>query len=251
MPIKELLTLHGKVALVQGGSRGIGEAIVRRLSAAGASVAFTYVNSAQKAETIVTSLKSEGRNALAIKADAASEAQIKDAVRETVAAFGALDILVNNSGILLLGPLQEFTVEDFDRTLAVNVRSVFIASQAAARHMKHGGRIINIGSVNADRVPFPGGSAYAMSKSALVGLTKGLARDLGPLGITVNNVQPGPVDTDMNPASGEFARSLLEIMAVDRYGTADEVAALVLHVAGPEAGYITGASLMIDGGFSA
>lgn len=243
--------LNGKVALVQGGSRGIGEAIVRRLAAQGASVAFTYVNSAEKAQALATTLNQNGGKVLAIRADAASEAQINAAVNHTVEAFGGLDILVNNSGVLLLGPVEEISLEDFDRTLAINVRSVFIASQAAARHMKAGGRIINIGSVNADRVPFAGGSVYAMSKSALVGLVKGMARDLGPRGITVNNVQPGPIDTDMNPASGEFAESLLKLMALDRYGRAEEVAALVAHIAGPEAGYITGASLTIDGGFGA
>ena len=249
MQVDQLLT--GKVALVQGGSRGIGEAIVRRLAAQGASVAFTYVNSAEKAQALATTLNQNGGKVLAIRADAASEAQIHAAVNHTVEVFGGLDILVNNSGVLLLGPVEEISLEDFDRTLAINVRSVFIASQAAARHMKAGGRIINIGSVNADRVPFAGGSVYAMSKSALVGLVKGMARDLGPRGITVNNVQPGPIDTDMNPASGDFAESLLKLMALDRYGRAEEVAALVAHIAGPEAGYITGASLTIDGGFGA
>jgi len=249
MQVDQLLT--GKVALVQGGSRGIGEAIVRRLAAQGASVAFTYVNSEEKAQALAATLNQNGGKALAIRADAASEAQINAAVNHTVEAFGGLDILVNNSGVLLLGPVDEISLEDFDRTLAINVRSVFIASQAAARHMKAGGRIINIGSVNADRVPFAGGSVYAMSKSALVGLVKGMARDLGPRGITVNNVQPGPIDTDMNPASGDFAESLLKLMALDRYGRVEEVAALVAHIAGPEAGYITGASLTIDGGFGA
>ncbi|WP_225773708.1 3-oxoacyl-ACP reductase family protein [Pseudomonas sp. Marseille-Q5115] len=249
MQVDQLFT--GKVALVQGGSRGIGEAIVRRLASQGASVAFTYVNSADKAQALAATLNQNGGKVLAIRADAASEAQIHAAVNHTVEAFGGLDILVNNSGVLLLGPVEEISLEDFDRTLAINVRSVFIASQAAARHMKAGGRIINIGSVNADRVPFAGGSVYAMSKSALVGLVKGMARDLGPRGITVNNVQPGPIDTDMNPASGDFAQSLLKLMALDRYGRAEEVAALVAHIAGPEAGYITGASLTIDGGFGA
>lgn len=249
MQVDQLLT--GKVALVQGGSRGIGEAIVRRLAAQGASVAFTYVNSEEKAQALAATLNQNGGKALAIRADAASEAQINAAVDHTLEAFGGLDVLVNNSGVLLLGPVDEISLEDFDRTLAINVRSVFIASQAAARHMKAGGRIINIGSVNADRVPFAGGSVYAMSKSALVGLVKGMARDLGPRGITVNNVQPGPIDTDMNPASGDFAESLLKLMALDRYGRAEEVAALVAHIAGPEAGYITGASLTIDGGFGA
>lgn len=150
-----------------------------------------------------------------------------------------------------MAPLDEFKLEDFDQTLAINVRSVFIATQEAARHMGEGGRIINIGSTNAERMPFAGGGPYAMSKAALVGLTKGLARDLGPRGITINNVQPGPVDTDMNPADGAFAESLLDLMAVRRYGRAEEIAGFVAYLAGPEAAYITGASLSIDGGFSA
>lgn len=244
-------TLNGKVALIQGGSRGIGAAIVRRLAAEGAAVAFTYVSSAAKSEELQHSITAAGGKALAIKADSADADAIRNAVNATVDAFGGLDILVNNAGILAMGPLDEFKLEDFDRTLAVNVRSVFIATQKAARHMKEGGRVINIGSTNADRMPFAGGAAYAMSKSALVGLTKGLARDLGPRGITVNNVQPGPVDTDMNPADSAFADSLLSLMAIGRYGHVDEIASFVTYLAGPEAAYITGASLTIDGGFGA
>lgn len=243
--------LTGKVALVQGGSRGIGAAIVKRLAEQGAAVAFTFVSSEDKARALQDSITTAGGKALAIKADSASEQDIRGAVDSTVKAFGGLDILVNNAGVLAIAPLEDFKLEDFDRTLAINVRSVFIATQAAAVHMKEGGRIINIGSTNADRMPFAGGGVYAMSKSALVGLTKGLARDLGPRGITVNNVQPGPVDTDMNPASGDFAETLLGLMAVPRYGKADEIAAMVAYLAGPEAGYVTGASLTIDGGFGA
>jgi len=244
-------TLNGKVALIQGGSRGIGAAIVTRLAAQGAAVAFTYVSSDAKAKALQDSVIAGGGKALAIKADSADAAAIRQAVDSTVEAFGRLDILVNNAGVLAMGPLEDFKLEDFDRTLAVNVRSVFIATQEAARHMGEGGRIINIGSTNAERMPFAGGAAYAMSKSALVGLTKGLARDLGPRGITVNNVQPGPVDTDMNPADSEFAESLLGLMASGRYGRVEEIASFVAYLAGPEAGYITGASLTIDGGFSA
>ncbi|WP_332761725.1 3-oxoacyl-ACP reductase family protein [Pseudomonas koreensis] len=243
--------LSGKVALIQGGSRGIGAAIVNRLAAEGAAVAFTYVSSAAKAEELQNSITANGGKALAIKADSADAAAIRDAVSATVEAFGRLDILVNNAGVLAIAPLEDFSLEDFDRTLAINVRSVFIASQEAAKHMGEGARIINIGSTNADRMPFGGGGVYAMSKSALVGLTKGLARDLGPRGITINNVQPGPVDTDMNPAHGDFAESLIPLMAVGRYGTAAEIAGFVAYLAGPEAGYITGASLTIDGGFGA
>ena len=244
-------SLQGKVALIQGGSRGIGAAIVKRLAAGGAAVAFTYVSSAAKAEQLQSSLIASGSQALAIYADSADAQAIRVAVDSTVKAFGRLDILVNNAGVLAVGPLEDFSLEDFDRTLAINVRSVFIATQAAARYMTEGGRIINIGSTNAERMPFAGGGPYAMSKSALVGLTKGLARDLGPRGITINTVQPGPVDTDMNPATGDFAESLIPLMAIGRYGKADEIASFVAYLAGPESGYITGASLTADGGFSA
>ncbi|WP_414158655.1 3-oxoacyl-ACP reductase family protein [Pseudomonas sp. BNK-45] len=243
--------LSGKVALIQGGSRGIGAAIVERLAAEGASVAFTYVSSASKAQALQDSILAKGGKALAIQADSADAEAIREAVQRTIQAFGGLDILVNNAGVLAMAPLDEFKLEDFDQTLAINIRSVFIATQEAARHMGEGGRIINIGSTNAERMPFAGGGPYAMSKAALVGLTKGLARDLGPRGITINNVQPGPVDTDMNPADGAFAESLLDLMAVRRYGRAEEIAGFVAYLAGPEAAYITGASLSIDGGFSA
>ena len=244
-------SLQGKVALVQGGSRGIGAAIVKRLAAGGAAVAFTYVSSSAKAQELQNSLIASGSKALAIQADSADAQEIRAAVDSTVKAFGRLDILVNNAGVLAVGPLEDFSLEDFDRTLAINVRSVFVATQAAASYMTEGGRIINIGSTNAERMPFAGGGPYAMSKSALVGLTKGLARDLGPRGITINTVQPGPVDTDMNPATGDFAESLIPLMAIGRYGKADEIASFVAYLAGPESGYITGASLTADGGFSA
>ncbi|MDR6396249.1 3-oxoacyl-ACP reductase family protein [Herbaspirillum seropedicae] len=244
-------TLVSKVAFVQGGSRGIGAAIVQRLAAEGATVAFTYVSSPDKAQALVSSVQAKGGRALAIQADSADAAALQQAIRLAAETFGRLDILVNNAGVLAMGPLDQFKLEDLDRTLAVNVRSVFVATQEAARYMGEDGRVISIGSTNADRIPFAGGAVYAMSKSALVGLTKGLARDLGPRGITVNNVQPGPVDTDMNPASGDFAASLTGLMALPRYGKAEEIASFVAYLAGPESGYITGANLMIDGGFSA
>ncbi|MFB4394733.1 MULTISPECIES: 3-oxoacyl-ACP reductase family protein [unclassified Pseudomonas] len=244
-------SLAGKVALVQGGSRGIGAAIVRRLAREGAQVAFTYVSSASAAQALAEEINATGARALALHADSADASAVQQVVEDTVKAFGRLDILVNNAGVLAVAPVAEFDLGDFDRLLAVNVRSVFVASQAAARHMGQGGRIINIGSTNAERMPFAGGAPYAMSKSALVGLTRGMARDLGPHGITVNNVQPGPVDTDMNPASGDFADSLIPLMAIGRYGHADEIASFVAYLAGPEAGYITGASLTADGGFAA
>ncbi|HCH53485.1 MULTISPECIES: 3-oxoacyl-ACP reductase family protein [Aeromonas] len=243
--------LSGQVAFVQGGSRGIGAAIVKRLARDGAAVAFTYVSSASKAEELVATITAAGGKALAIRADSADAVAVQHAIRQSVTRFGRLDILVNNAGVLVWGHLEELTLDALDRTLAVNIRSVFVACQEAAHHMGKGGRIINIGSTNADRIPMAGGSVYAMSKSALVGLTKGMARDLGPRGITVNNVQPGPVDTDMNPADGESAEQLKGMMALARYGKDDEIASFVAYLAGPEAGYVTGASLTIDGGFSA
>ena len=173
------------------------------------------------------------------------------AVEQAAHEFGGLDILVNNAGVALMAPVEAFSLGDFDRTFAVNVRAVFVATQAAVKHMTAGGRVINIGSCNADRMPFAGGAAYAMSKAALVGLVKGLSRDLGPRGITVNNVAPGPIDTDMNPADGAFAETLKTFMAVPRYGAVDEVAAMVAYLASPDAGFVTGASLALDGGFTA
>ncbi|ATM76616.1 3-oxoacyl-[acyl-carrier-protein] reductase FabG [Serratia fonticola] len=249
MSVTQLLS--GRVAFVQGGSRGIGAAIVKRLAREGATVAFTYVSSSDKADEVVEAITTAGGQAIAIRADSADAEALQLAIRQTVNSFGKLDILVNNAGVLAMGSLAELSLADLDRTLAVNVRSVFVASQEAARHMNDNGRIINIGSTNAERMPFAGGAIYAMSKSALVGLTKGMARDLGSRGITVNNVQPGPVDTDMNPADGDFAELLKPMMAVGRYGKDEEIASFVAYLAGPEAGYITGASLTIDGGFSA
>lgn len=248
-----LKSLHGKFAFVQGGARGIGAAIVKRLAHEGASVAFTYISSSStnKAEAIVAEITVKGGKAIAIQADSADAVTLQRAIRQAVEHFGSLDILVNNAGVLAWASTEEFALQDLDRTLAVNIRGVFVASQEAARHMSKGGRIINIGSVNAERIPIIGGAVYAMSKSALVGLTKGMARDLGPRCITVNNVQPGPVDTDMNPADTDSAEQLKKLMALHRYGKAEEIASFVAYLAGPEAGYITGASLTIDGGFSA
>ena len=243
--------IDGKIAFVQGGSRGIGAAIAKRLAADGATVVLTYSSSADKAAQLVAEIEAAGGKAQAVKADSADASALKAAIRNAAKAHGRIDILVNNAGVLAIAPLEDFTLEDFDRTLAINVRSVFVATQEAARHMGQGGRVITIGSTNAERMPFGGGAAYAMSKSALVGLTKGMARDLGARGITVNNVQPGPVDTDMNPDSGDFAGALKAMMALPRYGKVEEIAGFVSYLAGPEAGYITGASLTIDGGFSA
>lgn len=245
--------LAGKVALIQGGSRGIGAAIAKRLARDGATVALTYASSPDKAQEVVKEIEAAGGRALAIKADSTDAAQIKAAVQQTADTFGKIDILVNNAGVLALGNVAEaeISLEDIDRTLAVNVRGVIVASQAVVKHMDRGGRIITIGSTNSDRMPFQGGSIYAMSKSAIVGLTKGLARDLGPLGITVNNIQPGPIDTEMNPDNSDFSQVMKGLMALPRYGTVEEVASFASYLAGPEAAYITGASLLIDGGFSA
>jgi 3-oxoacyl-[acyl-carrier protein] reductase len=244
--------LEGKRALVTGGGRGIGAAIVRRLAREGADVALTYVGNSDRADQTVQAAQAFGARALAIQADSADAKAVVAAVERTVQELGGLDILVNNAGIAVIAPLDDYRLEDLDRTLAVNVRAVFIATQTAVKHMRTGGRVINVGSCNAERMPFAGGGVYAMSKAALVGLVKGLARDLGPRGITVNNVQPGPTDTDMNPANSEFAEMLLtRVMALPRYASADEIAAMVAYLAGPEAGFVTGASLTIDGGFTA
>ena len=242
--------LTAKVALVTGGSRGIGAAIAMRLAHDGAAVAITYASAQQKADEVVAAITAAGGQALAWRADSADVAAVKSAVVETVRAFGRLDVLVNNAGIAVIAPLEAFSLDDFDRMVAVNIRGVFAAIQEASRHMDAGGRIITIGSVNADRMPFQGGSVYAMTKAAVAGLTRGLARDLGPRGITVNTVQPGPVDTDMNPAQGPFAESLKSLMALGRYGQGDEIAGPVAYLASPEAGFVTGASLTIDGGFA-
>ncbi|MEX2300756.1 MAG: 3-oxoacyl-ACP reductase family protein [Bryobacterales bacterium] len=244
-------SLTGKVALVTGASRGIGAAIAKRLAREGAAVAITYAGSQQKAQEVVSAIEAAGGKGLAIQADSADAEAVRSAVRETVQILGRLDVLVSNAGIAKIAPVEEYSLEDFDRMVAVNVRGVFVAAQEASRHMEQGGRIITIGSVNADRMPFTGGSVYAMTKAAVAGLVRGLARDLGPRGITVNNVQPGPVDTDMNPADGPSAEFLKGLLAVGRYGQGDEIAAMVAYLAGPEAGYVTGASLTIDGGFAA
>jgi 3-oxoacyl-[acyl-carrier protein] reductase len=244
-------TLTGKVAMVTGASRGIGAAIAKRLAQDGAAVAMTYLGAQTKADDVVRTIESAGGRAVAIRADSADADAVKQAVAETVRSLGRLDVLVNNAGVVVVSPLDKFALDDFDRMIAVNVRGVFVAAQEAARHMVNGGRIITIGSVNADRMPFEGGGVYAMTKAAVAGLTRGLARDLGPRGITVNNVQPGPVDTDMNPANGPFAETLKSFMALKRYGQGAEIAGLVSYLAGSEAGFITGASLTIDGGFSA
>jgi len=241
----------GKTAFVTGGSRGIGAAIVRRLAAGGAAVAFTYQQSSAGADALAAEINAAGGRAIAIKADAADADALTAAVDATAQRFGAVDILVNNAGVLALGDVAEFSLDDFDRTLQVNVRAVFVAIKASLKHMGTGGRIINIGSTNSGRMPFAGGGVYAMSKSALLGLVQGFSRDLGPRGITINNVQPGPVNTDMNPEQSDFAAVMHDLMAIRRHGNADEIAGMVAYLASPEAAFVTGASLNIDGGFAA
>ncbi|MDZ8031886.1 MAG: 3-oxoacyl-ACP reductase family protein [Nostoc sp. DedQUE08] len=243
--------LTGKVALVTGGSRGLGAAIAKRLAQDGAAVALTYTSSPQKADEVVQAIETAGGQALAIRADSANAEAVKNAVTETVKAFGRLDILVNNAGIATLATIDEFSLDDFDRIIAVNIKGVFVATQEAVRHIGEGGRIIMIGSVNSDIMPFAGGSVYALTKGAIASFTRGLARDLGPRNITVNNIQPGPVDTDMNPAEGSFADTMRSMTALQRYGRSEEVADMVSYLASAEAGFVTGASLNIDGGFTA
>ncbi len=242
--------LNNKVALVTGASRGIGAAIAKRLAADGASVAITYSASPEKANAVVDSIVAAGGKAVAIQADSADMEAVKRAVRTTVETFGRIDILVNNAGVAPMAPIGEFPEEEFERALSINVRAVFTATKEAVRHMGEGGRVIMIGSVNSDFVPFPQGSVYALTKGAVAGFTHGLARDLGPRGITVNNVQPGPINTDMNPADGAFSETLKGYLAIGRYGRGDEIAALVSHLAGPEGAFITGAHIKIDGGFT-
>lgn len=236
--------------MVTGASRGIGAEIVRRLSADGAAVAFTYGTSGADAEKVVADVEANGGTAVAIQADSGDLEQVAMAIDETVAKLGGLDILVNNAGVAYMGDVESFTMEQFDRLVAINVKGVFAAIQRALPHLGTNGRIINIGSINADRVPGPGLSIYAMSKAAVAGLTRGLARDLGPRGITVNNIAPGPIATDMNPDTGEFADSLKQVMALGHYGHPRDIASAVSYLAGPESGFVTGATWNVDGGFT-
>ena len=243
--------LAGKVALVTGGSRGIGAAIAKRLAAEGASVALTYSKGAEAAASVVEAIEHDGGKAVAIQADAADADAVRNAVETTVQTFGRLDVLVNNAGTVIPMPVEETTLADFDRVFAVNVRGTFVATQAALKHIKSGGRIIMIGSCLGERVFFPGMAPYSATKGAIKMFTQGLARELGARGVTVNNVQPGPIDTDLNPASGEWAAGQKAAVPLDRYGHTDEVAALVAFVAGPESSYINGANLTVDGGINA
>ncbi|WP_404189218.1 3-oxoacyl-ACP reductase family protein [Streptomyces tauricus] len=243
--------LGGTVALVTGGSRGIGAAIAVRLAEEGADVAFTYVRDKEAADLVAARIRALGRRALVLRADSADAGEAAGAVDRAVEEFGGLDILVNNAGVGLIGPLETLSLADIDRVLAVNVRGVFLTSQAAAGRMGRGGRIITIGSCMTQRVPGGGSTLYSTGKSALIGLTKALARELGERGITVNIVHPGPVDTDMNPADGAYAAGQSAFTAVGRFGTAAEVASAVAYLAGGEAGYVTGAEFSVDGGHAA
>ena len=243
--------LEGKIALVTGGSRGIGAAIAKRLAADGAKVAITYTKGADAAASVVKAIERAGGKAIAIQADAADADAGKAAVEKTVATFGRLDVLVNNAGTAIPKAFVETTLEEMDRVLDINVRGVFVATQAALKHMSEGGRIITIGSAVGERAVAPGLVPYAATKGAVKMFTQALSREVGSRGITVNNVQPGPIDTDLNPASGDWAVPQKAATALDRYGLVDEIAAMVAFVAGPEASYITGANLTVDGGMNA
>ena len=242
--------LSGRRVLVTGGSRGIGAAIVCRLAADGAEVAFTFSSSTTAAESVRAAVADEGGVAFAIAADSADPTEVAIAVQSAVASLGGLDVLVNNVGVGYIAPIESFTQDRFDRMVAINLGGTFAYIRNALAHLGAGGRIINIGSINAERVQSPGLAVYAMTKGAIASLTRGLARDLGPRGITVNNVQPGPVATSANPEEGEHADWSRAIMALGRYGTTDEVASVVSFLAGPASAYVTGANWNVDGGFA-
>jgi 3-oxoacyl-[acyl-carrier protein] reductase len=243
--------LANKVALVTGGSRGIGAAVAKRLAADGANVAITYAKDAKAASTVVKAIERAGQKAIAIQADAIDADAVAAAVEKTVATFGRLDVLVNNAGTAIPKKFEEATLEELDRVIDINVRGVFVTTQAALKHMNDGGRIIMIGSSVGERVMVPGLVPYSATKGAVKIFTQGLSREVGSRGITVNNVQPGPIDTDLNPAAGDWAAPQKAGTALDRYGRVDEVASLVAFVAGPESSYITGANLTVDGGMNA
>jgi len=244
-------TLEGKNALVTGGSRGIGAAIAKRLAAEGAYVAITYAKDKEAAASVVKAIEGRGQKAVAIQADAADPKAVRGAVEKTVAELGGLDVLVNNAGTAIPKTFEDTPQEELDRVIDVNVRGVFAATQAALKHLKSGGRIITIGSCVGERLLTPGLVPYSATKGAVKMSTQGLSREVGSRGITVNNIQPGPIDTDLNPAAGDWAEPQKANTALNRYGTVEEVASLVAFVASPEASYITGANLTVDGGTNA
>jgi 3-oxoacyl-[acyl-carrier protein] reductase len=243
--------LSGKVALVTGGSRSIGAAIAKRLATDGASVAITYTKGADAAASVIKEIERAGGKAIAIQADAADADAVKAAVEKTVATFGRLDVLVNNAGTAIPKPFEEATLEEMNRVIDINLRGVFAATQAGLKHMREGGRIIMIGSAVGERVLVPGLVPYAATKGAVKIFTQGLAREVGSRGITVNNVQPGPIDTDLNPATSDWAVPQKAVTALNRFGHVNDIAAMVAFVAGPEASYVTGANLTVDGGMNA
>jgi 3-oxoacyl-[acyl-carrier protein] reductase len=242
--------LAGKVAIVTGGSRGIGAAIAKRLARDGASVAITYSKGEEAAAALVKAIESEGGKAIAIRADATDAKAVQDAVEKAFTTFGRLDVLVNNAGTCIPEPVAETSLENFDRVFAINVRGMFVATQAALKHLKSGGRIINIGSCVGESIGFGGMAPYSATKGAVKMFTQGLARELGSLGVTVNNVEPGPIDTDLNPAAGDWAPGQKALVPLDRYGRPEEIAAMVSFVAGPESSYVNGANLKVDGGMT-
>ncbi len=243
--------LAGKVALVTGGSRSIGAAVAKRLAEDGATVAITYHGSPDKAAGVVGAIEQAGGKAIAIKADAGDPAAVRAAVAKTVEDFGSFDILVNNAGIALGGPIDDIAFEDYERMIAVNVTGVFVATQEASRHMQSGGRIIHIGSSMVRYAAFPTASLYTLTKGAVAGFNRSLVRDLGPKGITVNTVHPGPTDTDMNPDGGPVSQIVGPGIAIGRYGKPEEIAGVVAYLASPEAAFVTGADIVADGGFTA
>ncbi|WP_415762856.1 3-oxoacyl-ACP reductase family protein [Pseudomonas sp. CP4] len=245
------LPLTGKIAIVTGGSRSIGAAIAKRLAADGATVAITYNASPDRAEAVVQEIVAAGGQAVALAADAGNPEAVRAAIAEVAQRFGKIDILVNNAGISVLGAPEDIAFEDFQRILAVNVTGVFVATQQALKHMGQGGRIIHIGSSMVQYAAFATASVYTLSKGALTGFSRGLVRDLGPRGITVNTVHPGPTDSDMNPADGPVADFLRPNIAMGRYGEGKDVASAVAYLASAEAGFVTGAELIVDGGFTA
>lgn len=242
--------LAGKAALVTGGSRGIGASIVERLAADGAAVTFTYVADQDGAKDVVERVSGGGGVVRAVETDSVDAVAVRETIAEAIAVHGSLDILVNNAGVAHVAPIEEFPVEEFDRLVAVNVRGVFNTIQAAVPHLPRGGRIVTIGSINADRVPVPGIAVYSLTKAAVAGLTRGLARELGPRGITVNTVQPGPTATEMNPDEGEFAEAMKALMALGHYAQPSDIASAVAYLVRPEARFVTGTSWDVDGGFA-